>query len=57
VNKRDVRDRIQEILEASTLEGDAFQIDELAEEIATAITKFEMETLFDEETDDDVDTE
>lgn len=56
MNKRDVRDRILEIFASSDLEvagWDETAKDELAEELATAMIKLEMETVFDEEVDDE----
>ena len=52
MNKRDVRERILEIFEDSETDiasWDPEVRDELAEAIATAVTKLEMETIFDED--------
>ena len=59
MDKRVMRERILEILEDSetdTASWDPEVRDELADMIATAMTKLEMETIFDEEVDDEDDT-
>ena len=59
MDKRVMRERILEILEDSetdTASWDPEVRDELADMIATAMTKLEMETIFDEEVDEEDDT-
>ena len=56
VDKRVMRERILEILEDVSEPGwDQEVRDELAESIATAMTKLEMESIFDEEVDEEDD--
>ena len=47
MNKRELRERIAEILEDAGIPND-----EVAEEIATTVVKLEMEDIFDEDVDE-----